>query len=80
VVVFLTKRVVYSGVVVGYESISGYGDLLLVQGEVNGVNVEFYLKPGGDTLKRIRQLGIGVRVEGVGIIVSEDPLILVSQE
>jgi hypothetical protein len=80
VVVFLTKRVVYSGVVVGYESISGYGDLLLVQGEVNGVNVEFYLKPGENTLKRIQQLGIGVRVEGMGIIVSEDPLILVSQE
>lgn len=76
----MTKRVVYSGVVVGYESISGYGDLLLVQGEVNGVNVEFYLKPGENTFKRIQQLGIGVRVEGMGIIVSEDPLILVSQE
>jgi hypothetical protein len=80
VVVFLAKSVSYSGVVVSVESVSGYGDLLLIQGEINGVSLEFYLKPGDVTLKRVQQLGVGVRVEGVGVIVSEDPLIVVSQE
>jgi len=76
----LTRSVSYSGVVIGVESVEGFGDLLVVQGEVEGVSLEFYLKPGESTLRRIQQLGIGVRVEGTGVVLSEEPLVIAVQE
>lgn len=76
----MSKSVTFSGIVVSVESVEGFGDLLFVHGELNGVNSEFYLKASEDILKRIRYLGIGVRVEGVGVIISENPLVVLAQE
>jgi hypothetical protein len=76
----LPRTVSYSGVVVGVESLEGFGELLVVQGEVDGVSLEFYLKLSETSLKRILELGIGARVSGVGVVVSEDPLVVSSRE
>ncbi len=76
----MTRSVSYSGVVIGVESVEGFGDLLVVQGEVDGVSLEFYLKPDEITLREIQRLGIGVRVEGTGIVLSEEPLVVAIQK
>lgn len=76
----MPRTVSYSGVVVGVESLEGFGELLVVQGEVEGVSLEFYLKLSETSLKRILELGIGARVSGVGVVVSEDPLVVSSRE
>jgi len=78
--VFLSKSVTYSGVVVSVESVEGFGVLLFIHGELDGVNSEFYLKTSEETFKRVQYLGIGVRVEGVGVIISENPLVVLARE
>ena len=76
----MPRTVSYSGVVVGVESLEGFGELLVVQGEVDGVSLEFYLKLSETSLKRILELGIGARVSGVGVVVSEAPPVVSSWE
>lgn len=72
----MIRRVSYSGVIVGFEE-TNEGDLLVyVYGEIEGVENYFYLKLHSEEASRIMKLGIGQRVEGTGIEISRDPLIL----
>lgn len=67
----------FGGVVVGVEYLEGFKDpLLYVYGELDGAEGDFYILVSSSELDEYMRLGIGQRIEGVGEVVSRDPLVL----
>jgi len=67
----------FGGVVVGIEYLEGFKDpLLYVHGELDEVEGDFYILVSSSELDEYMRLGIGQRIEGVGEVVSRDPLVL----
>ncbi|OYT40904.1 MAG: hypothetical protein B6U89_00755 [Desulfurococcales archaeon ex4484_58] len=67
----------FEGVVVGFESPSGYsGPALYVQGSIDDRDSSFYLLVSEDIYKEYLVKGVGQLISGRGRIVSEEPLVL----
>lgn len=72
----MKREATYSGVVVSFER-GDEGELLVyVYGEINGEETYFYVKPKSGEVEGILRLGVGQRIEGKGVVVSENPLIV----
>lgn len=71
------KKVLFEGVIVGFESPPGYRDTaLFIQGSVNNEPAAFYLLVPRDKHKEYIRLGVGQMISGKGEVVSNDPLVL----
>ncbi len=67
----------FEGVVVGFESPEGYSDpALYIQGSIDGRETAFYLLVSRDVYEKYVVGGVGKMISGVGIIVSDNPLII----
>ncbi|ADV64390.1 hypothetical protein [Desulfurococcus mucosus] len=73
----MTSKKSFSGVVIGIEQVEGYDKpLLYVHGEAEGYEGEFYVLVPDEELENYMRLGIGQRIEGVGVEESGSPLVL----
>ncbi|MCY0868451.1 MAG: hypothetical protein OWQ48_04380 [Desulfurococcus sp.] len=73
----MSSRVVFAGVVVSVESLEGFEQpLLYLHGRVDGVEEDFYVLVDEGRIEEYLRLGIGQSIEGIGVKVSEKPLVL----
>lgn len=69
-------EIVFEGVVIGYEKLDIYGEVLYVTGRVNSVDCFFYLIAPRSILEEYVLKGIGRLISGKGIIINENPLVI----
>ncbi|ABN70254.1 hypothetical protein Smar_1159 [Staphylothermus marinus F1] len=71
------KKVLFEGVIVGFESPPGYSDpALFIQGSVNNETTSFYLLVPREKHDEYMRLGVGQIISGRGVIVSSEPLVI----
>ncbi|ADI32405.1 hypothetical protein [Staphylothermus hellenicus] len=72
-----SKKVLFEGVIVGFESPPGYSDpALFIQGSINNETASFYLLIPREKHNEYMRLGVGQMISGRGVIVSTEPLII----
>lgn len=70
------SKVLFEGIIVGFEKLSDGADALYVQGSINGESAFFYLVVPRDKFEEYVNLGVGQMINGEGVIVSRDPLVI----
>ena len=70
------EKVLFEGVIVGFEKLDDGTDALYVQGSINGESASYYLVVPRDKFEEYVNLGVGQMINGEGIIVSRDPLVV----
>lgn len=73
-------KVSFNGVLIGVEEVDldGLNRVLLIHGTINGETTIFYLAI--DDVERFISRGMGVSLNGVGVVSSTDPLVIKSIE
>ncbi len=71
-------RIHFEGVIVGFESPPGFEEYkaIYVQGSINDEPKGFYVLVSNEDYEKIVLQGIGRLAEGLGEIVSEEPLVV----
>ncbi len=70
------KIVRFNGVVVGFEVLEKYGNVLYVQGSVDDKDSSFYLVVSPELYKEYEVRGVGRMIDGKGVLLSEDPIVI----
>ncbi len=72
------NKVRFEGVIVGFESPPGFEEYkaIYIQGSIDGEPKGFYVLVSSEDYERIVLHGVGRLAEGLGEIVSEEPLVI----